>query len=155
VERNGEISPDGRWLAYESNESGQFEIYVRPFPDVNDGRWQVSTGGGTTPLWGRSGRELFFMVPRGQALMVAAILDVSGSERFRSGTPVKVFSTGAYLAPTGAANGAPGRTYDVSADGQRFLMIKDVSVREDTPPPQSITVVQNWVEELKRRVPVN
>jgi serine/threonine-protein kinase len=87
MERNGDISPDGRWLAYESNESGQFEIYVRPFPNVNDGRWQVSTGGGTTPVWNRSGRELFYLTPGGQALMAAAILDVSGSERFRSSMP--------------------------------------------------------------------
>jgi serine/threonine-protein kinase len=152
VERNAEISPDGRWLAYESNESGQFEVYVRPFPNVNEGRWQVSSGGGATPLWNRSGRELFYMVARGQALMVAPILDVSG-ERFRSGTPVKLFSTGAYLATT--APGAPGRTYDVSADGRRFLMIKNVSIGEETPSPQSFTVVQNWAEELKRRVPVN
>ena len=62
-ERNGEVSPDGRWLAYESNESGQFEVFVRPFPDVNKGRWQVSTGGGTQPLWARNGQELFYLAP--------------------------------------------------------------------------------------------
>jgi serine/threonine-protein kinase len=156
MERNGDISPDGRWLAYESNESGQFEIYVRPFPNVNDGRWQVSTGGGTTPVWNRSGRELFYLTPGGQALMAAAILDVSGSERFRSSMPAKLFNTDAYFAPTGAPSFTnPGRTYDVSADGRRFLMIKNLSVGEETLPPQSITVLQNWVEELKRRVPTN
>jgi serine/threonine-protein kinase len=67
-EINGEISPDGRWLAYESNESGRLEIYVRPLPDVNSGRWQVSTEGGTRPLWARSGRELFYVTPAGDAL---------------------------------------------------------------------------------------
>ena len=58
AERNGEISPDGRWLAYQSNDSGQVQIYVRPFPDVNNGQWQVSTDGGTQPLWARNGQEL-------------------------------------------------------------------------------------------------
>ena len=63
VERNGEISPDGRWLAYESNASGRFQIYVRPFPDVDGGQWQVSTDGGTQPLWARNGEELFYIAP--------------------------------------------------------------------------------------------
>jgi serine/threonine-protein kinase len=156
TERNADISPDGRWLAYESNESGQFEVYVRPFPNVNDGRWQVSTGGGTVPVWARNGRELFFMTPRGESLMAAAILESSGSAAFRRATPIKLFDTRGYFAPTGGANQRDvGRTYDVSADGRRFLMIKDVSVREGTPEPQSITVIQNWVEELKRRVTRN
>ena len=60
IQRNGEVSPDGRWLAYQSNEFGRFEVYVRPFPDVDQGHWQVSTGGGLAPLWARSGEELFF-----------------------------------------------------------------------------------------------
>ena len=72
-ERNAEVSPDGRWVAYESNESGQDEIYVRPFPDVESGRWQVSTGGGTRPLWARNGRELFYYVAPG-----------GGNERFHT-----------------------------------------------------------------------
>jgi serine/threonine-protein kinase len=155
TERNADISPDGRWLAYESNESGEFEVYVRPFPNVNDGRWQVSTGGGTVPLWARNGREMFFMTLRGESLMAAAILESPGNAAFRSGTPIKLFDTRGYFAPTGGPNQRdPGRTYDVSADG-RFLMIKDVSVRQETSAPQSITVIQNWVEELKRRVTRN
>jgi serine/threonine-protein kinase len=67
-ERNGILSPDGRWLAYEADDSGSFEIYVRPFPDVNSGRLQVSTSGGTQPLSARNGRELFYVAPEG-ALM--------------------------------------------------------------------------------------
>jgi serine/threonine-protein kinase len=155
MERNADISPDGRWLAYESNESGQFEVYVRPFPNVNDVRWQVSTGGGTVPLWARTGRELFFMTLHGESLMTAAILESTGSAAFRRGTPIKLFDTSSYFAPTVANNLSPGRMYDVSADGRRFLMIKGVSVRELTSASQSITVVQNWVEELKRRVARN
>jgi eukaryotic-like serine/threonine-protein kinase len=155
MERNADISPDGRWLAYESNESGQFEVYVRPFPNVNDGRWQVSTGGGSVPLWARNGREMFFMTLRGESLMAASILESPGSAAFRSGAPIKLFDTRGYFAPTlGPNNARSGRMYDVSADG-RFLMIKDVSVREGTPAPQSIMVIQNWVEELKRRVTRN
>jgi serine/threonine protein kinase len=71
TERNGEISPDGRWIAYESDESGQFEIYVRPFPKIDTGRWQISTAGGTRPVWAKNGQELFYMAPLG-ALMSCA-----------------------------------------------------------------------------------
>ena len=60
VEQNAELSPDGRWLAYQSNESGRDEVYMRPFPNLEAGRWLVSTNGGTTPLWARSGEELFY-----------------------------------------------------------------------------------------------
>ena len=87
--------------------------------------------------------------------MAAAILESPGSAAFSNRAPIKLFDTRGYFAPTGGANAmAPNRTYDVSADG-RFLMIKDVSVRQGTLPHQSITVIQNWVEELKRRVTRN
>jgi serine/threonine-protein kinase len=157
TERNADISPNGRWLAYQSNDTGQFEIYVRPFPNVNADRQRVSTGGGIAPVFARNGREIFFMTLRGESLMTAAILESPGSAAFRTSTPIKLFDTPGYMTPNGVggANRPAGRTYDVSADGRRFLMIKDVSVREGTPAPQSITVVQNWVEELRRRVPRN
>ena len=86
--------------------------------------------------------------------MAAAILESPGSAAFRNSTPIKLFDTRGYLAPIAGTNRPAGRTYDVSGDG-RFLMVKDVPVRERTPAPQSITVIQNWVEELKRRVPRN
>ena len=70
VEQNGTVSPDGRWLAYEANESGRFEIYVRPLPEVNSGRWQVSTTGGTRPIWTRGGQELVYVSPTGALLAV-------------------------------------------------------------------------------------
>ena len=70
-ERNGEISPDGRWLAYQSSTSGQNEIYVRPFPNVEDGQWLISSGGGTQPLWAPDGRELFYMA--GARLMAVGV----------------------------------------------------------------------------------
>ena len=85
--------------------------------------------------------------------MTAAILESTGSAAFRRGTPIKLFDTGSYYAPTGGVNNlSPGRMYDVSADGRRFLMLKNVSVPERASAPQSITVVQNWIEEVKRRV---
>jgi serine/threonine-protein kinase len=142
-ELNGEISPDGRWLVYQSNESGQHEIYVRPFPDIARGRWQISTGGGTRPLWARSGKELFYLGPSG-AVMSTSVEDGSG---FRAGNPTRLFE-GPYFAALNAA----GRTYDVSLDGQRFLMIKEGASTDATSAPRGIVVVQNWTEELKRLI---
>jgi serine/threonine-protein kinase len=114
-ELNGEISPDGRWVVYQSNESGHYEIYVRPFPDANSGRWQISTGGGTRPVWARSGKELFYLALSG-AVMSAS---VEGGSTFRSGRPARLFE-GRYFMTAATV----GRTYDVSPDGQRFLMIR-------------------------------
>jgi len=144
-ESNGEVSPDGRWLAYQSNESGQDEIYVRPFPNVTGGRWQVSSGGGQ-PAWARSGRELFYIDSTTQALMSVA---VQTSPAFSSGTPVRLFDTRPYYS-LGVS-----RAYDVSADGEKFLMIKSVAATGDrgsTPTSMAMTVVLNWFEELRARV---
>jgi eukaryotic-like serine/threonine-protein kinase len=138
-ELNGEISPDGRWVAYQSNESGQEEIYVRPFPNTNTGGWQVSTGGGTRPLWARSGKEIFYLGPSGAVMSTS----VEGGSTFRAGNPTRLFE-----GPYSPYANVSGRTYDVSSDGQRFLMLK-----EGTSAPTSIMVVLNWFEELKARVP--
>jgi serine/threonine-protein kinase len=143
-EANGEISPDGRWLAYQSNESGRDEIYVRPFPDVTSGRWQVSNGGGTRPLWARNGRELFYYLEPGTVITVP----IESGATFVAGTPNKALA-GAYVAPL------EGRTYDVSLDGRRFLMLKNAETTNQTATTPRIIVVQNWFEELKRRVPTN
>ncbi len=149
-ERNGEISPDGRWLAYESNESGQDEIYVRPFPAVDAGRWQLSTGGGRQPLWARNVRELFYRTSDGALVAVPiASAEEARGPGFSAGTP-SLLVKGQYYNSSGAFLG---RTYDVSLDGQRFLMIKEGGVADQTATPTQIVVVQNWVEELKRLVP--
>ena len=145
-QRNGEISPDGRWLVYESDESGREEIYVRPFPEVDRGRWQVSTGGGLRPLWARNGRELFYQAPDGALLGVPVAVEGGGS--FRAGPPTKLVAGRYYMGEIYTS----GRTYDVSADGRRFLMIKDAPAGEAGPPPQ-LVVVLHWFEELKRLVP--
>ena len=144
TERNGIISPDGHWLAYESNEnSSRFEIFVRPFPEVNRGRTQVSAAGGTRPLWAPSGRELIFVSPSG-ALMAAA---VARGPTWAATTPALVVKEGYYTSP-----GNPGRTYDISPDGQRFLMIKDRTAGQ-TAAPAGLIVIEHWVDELKRLVP--
>ena len=143
-ETNGELSPNGRWIAYESDESGRSEVYVRPFPGVNTGRWQISTAGGTRPLWGRNGRELFYYLPPGVVMSVA----VDERTSFKASAPQVVFK-GSYLSPQ------TGRMYDVSPDGRRFLMIKDAPQDGEAPPPRQLVVVENWHEELKRLVPVN
>jgi serine/threonine-protein kinase len=141
-ELNGEISPDGRWLAYESNESGSVEIYVRPFPDINTGRWQVSTGGGTRPLWARNGRELFYLT--GNKMMAVPVL--AGSA-FMAGAPQMLFQTN-LLSPFA------GRSYDVSPDGRRFLIIKDARATDASAAPSQLVVVLNWMQELRRLVPL-
>jgi Tol biopolymer transport system component len=145
LERQGEFSPDGRWLAYESNDSGQSQIFVRPFPDVNREKWQVSTGGGTQPLWTRNGRELCYLGPTGAVMSVP----VGRGTTWTAGTPTKVFD-GQYFRGSGNS-GNTGRTYDVSPDGKRFLMIKPGA--DQASAPVSIMIVQNWFDELKRLVP--
>jgi hypothetical protein len=143
-EENAEISPDGNWLAYQSNESGQDQIYVRPFPKIDGGRWQISTAGGSRPLWARSGRELFYL--DGNRVLMA--VPVRTTPSFSAGNPSKVFDT-RYAVPQ------TGRTYDVSPDGRRFLMIKESATSDQNAnaTPASMVVVLNWFEELKRLVP--
>jgi Tol biopolymer transport system component len=140
-ERNGEVSPDGRWLAYQSNESGQSEVYVRPFPDVNAGRWQVSTMGGLKPGWARNSQELFFVTLPGALMSVR----VDRSATWSAGMPTKLLDATYYA-------GNQGRTYDVSPDGKRFLMIKPVPSAPTTA-VSNLVVVLNWTDELKRLVP--
>ena len=112
-ERNAAIAPDGRWMAYESNKTGQFQVYVRPFPNVNDADYQISTAGGRTPLFAPNGRELFFV--SGPALMAAA---VELTPAFRAGNPTVMFNAPSLILDARLI-GNTGRAYDVSSDGQR------------------------------------
>jgi serine/threonine-protein kinase len=133
-----QVSPDGRWLAYQSDETGRFEIYVRPYPDVNLGRWQVSTGGGTSPRWNPNKRELHYMDPNG--LMAVPLASATS---FSAGQPRRLF-------PVKAFGGRLGADFEISPDGQRFLFILDgppAAVR-----PSHLVVVQNWAEELRARL---
>ncbi len=141
-EWNGEISPNGRWLAYTSAESGDGEIYVRPFPNVHDGRWQISTAGGWDALWSRDGRELFYRV--GTSYWTVPV-ETEGD--FSHRRPELLFQ-GAFFFQTS------GRTWDVSPDGERFLMIKRSATTEEGSQPH-VVMVENWFEELKRLVPTD
>jgi len=144
VERNGVVSPNGRWLAYEElDREGQFEVYVRPFPNVSTGQWKISMSGGTRPVWARSGKELFYVTPDGGLMAVPA---EPGGPKWSSGSPAKVIE-GPYM--TRSLRDKP--TYDVSTDGKRFLMVKQPA---NQAAPQ-IVVVQNWFEELNRLAPRN
>ena len=142
-ESNGVLPPAGQWLAYQSNESGRWEIYVRPFPKVEAGRWQVSTDGGTRPVWSRDGEELFY-VSADQVLMGVR---VEPGPSWRSSTPRRILE-GQYF--WGANPVAP--VFDIAPDGQRFLMIKPVG---ETGGAQGVIVVENWFTELERLVPTN
>jgi serine/threonine-protein kinase len=133
------FSPDGRWLAYISNESGRYEIYVQPYPGPG-GKWQISTEGGTEPTWNPNGRELFYR--SGDKMMA---VDIATQPSFAAGTPRVLFEGRYELSPATTPN------YDVSPDGQRFLMLKPAEASEAA--PTQINVVLNWFEELKRRVP--
>jgi serine/threonine-protein kinase len=143
-ELNAEVSPDGRWIAYDSNESGQLEIYVRPYPRTEGGRWQISTGGGRTPIWSHDGRELFYRDFSG-AVMGA---QVTLAPAFSASAVAKVLDGATY---TGGGKFGGARMYDVARDG-RFLMIKQ-GPRDPAAPP-ALVLVQNWFEELKRLAPV-
>ena len=138
----GEISPDGRWLAYQSSEgSTEDQVYVRPFPDVDRGRWQVSVDGGSTPLWSRDGRELFFRSPRPNRLNVVRVMATGGGAAFAYGTPSALFDLSPY------SPGFFGRSFDVSRDGKRFVMLRRSGAEQD----QRIVVVAHWLSEVVRR----
>ena len=138
----GEVSPDGHWFAYQSDESGQYEIWVRPFPNVGAGHWQISSAGGISPAWARNGQELFFLDINNAVISVP----IHTASTFSADLPTKLFDW-PYVRSAGY------RTYDVSPDGQRFLMIKDNAVGDQRPGPASVVVVLNWQEDLKQRVP--
>jgi len=132
-----QFSPDGHWLAYISDESGRYEVYVQPYPGPG-GKWQISTEGGTEPMWNPNGRELFYR--SGDKMMA---VDIATQPGFVAGRPRKLFE-GRYkpMVPT--------PDYDVSPDGQRILMIKE---NDQESAPTQINVVLNWFEELKQKVP--
>ncbi|MFB3111841.1 MAG: hypothetical protein ACE10G_07410, partial [Gemmatimonadales bacterium] len=134
------VSPDGRWLAYVSNETGGPEVYVSPFPNVADGQWLVSTGGGTEPVWAHSGRELFY---RNGRLDLVAVAVLPG-EAFTMGERRTLFSTQPYRADVFH------QMYDVTPNDQRFVMIRLQAEggRDDT----QLIVVENFFEELKAKV---
>jgi serine/threonine-protein kinase len=140
---SGVLSPDGRWLAYDSNESGQFEVYLRPFPAVLERREQVSVGGGGYPRWGPPGSgELHFIGADGAMMAVS----IATEPELQIGRPTRLFD----LYP-GMPFGDQGRPYDVAPDG-RFIVTRVVA--DPARSAVTVTVVLNWFEELREQVPV-
>jgi len=144
-----EISPDGRFIAYQSTETDRHEVYVRPFPDVDSGRWQVSVDGGRQPRWSPRGDELFFQGPDGQMMVVEVQLEPA----FQYGVPTELFEAddGWY------AGDILGHFFVVTPDAQRFLMARSVTpaaASGEAEPAVRAVLVNNFMEEVKVRVPI-
>jgi serine/threonine-protein kinase len=131
-------------MAYTSNESGTPEVYVRPFPGPG-GKWQISTGGGTFPLWSRSGRELLFERPLGNGIMVVSY--TTKGEAFSAGTP-KVWSAANLVTTTVFPN------YDLAPDGKRIAVLLPEDDAEGSKPPTHVILLLNFFDELRRKAPV-
>ncbi len=140
-ERNAALSPDGQWMAYESNETGPTEVFVRPFPNVTDAVFRISQTGGRSPVWSPAGGELFFV--NGTTL---DSVGVQFAPRFRYGSPVALFDSPSTFFDGRQANGSAYRMFDVSQDGQRFLVLKNAGAVDSAATRLSIVVVHNWFE---------
>ncbi len=137
-ERNGRFSPDGKWVAYDSNESGRYEVYVREFlpgQPASGGKWPVSTGGGVGPRWRGDGKELFYLAPDRKLMAV----EVKAGTRFEAEIPRPLFQTRVFT-------GAPGAGYAVTGDGQRFLILSEAEGAAGEP----ATVFLNWPAALNK-----
>ena len=134
------VSPDGRWLAYTSDETGMLQVYVRPFPDAKVAKRQVSVASGTAPIWSSDGKELFFVNPSTLDLVSNPVVSGGG---FATGNPRRLFSVAQLVT-------AAGQYFDVEPDGKRFLFTRPVGA--SVAQPDELVLVQNFVEELKARV---
>ncbi len=144
-ERYPVLSPDGRWLAYASNESGSFQVYIRAFPDRGR-RWQVSNEGGLTPAWSRDGRELFFRTEDNQ-VMVASL--TTKGDSLVADSP-KAWS------PQRIADVSPGvPNYDLAPDGKRIVALMPADTPQDRLPQSHVIFLENFFDELRRRVPLD
>jgi eukaryotic-like serine/threonine-protein kinase len=132
AEQGAELSPDGRWIVYQSNESGQSEIYVRDFPDATR-KWLISSGGGTMPSWRADGREMFYISSEGKMMAVS----IRAAEELEAAAPVELFDAGVRMHPV--------RQYDVAPDGSRFVIN-----RLDDVPVQPLTLITDWLIRAKR-----
>jgi Tol biopolymer transport system component len=135
-EHHGQFSPDGAWVAYSSLESGQWEVYVQAFPEAS-GKWQISTRGGASPRWSEDGNTLYYL---SSSLEVMAV-DLTTEATLQAGVPRPMFRANVSLTAFDSDR------YEVTADGERFLLLAPKTESEQEP----ITVVVNWVEELKAR----
>ncbi len=146
------LSPDGRWIAYSTNESKDDQIVVQPFPNVGQGKWQVSTQGGGDPKWRADGRELYYMTPNGDVMAV----DVdTTADVFTNGAPHRLFATGITTVP----GAAPDYYYDVTPDGQKFLLNEPTPAASTqttqnaaaAPADLPLDVIVNWSAGLRRQ----
>jgi hypothetical protein len=139
------LSPDGRWLAYASNVTGDQEVFVRPFPNVGDSRVQVSVGGGSEAVWSRDGSELFY---RSGPMLMAA--EIRADSAFEVVERTELFEMGRdYISRPGAVS------YDVSPDGRRFLMVRNIEApgpEEEGRPEAALILIENWFSELRERM---
>jgi serine/threonine-protein kinase len=143
-ERNAALSPDGRFMAFESDVTdGRLEVFVRPFPNVDGAQFKVSIDGGEEAVWSPDGKEIFY-IANGKLMAVPAAIR---GERLELGKPAALFDVGSYFF------GGLGRNYDIAADGQRFVMIKNLEDRRNALSP--IVIVLNWTEELRARMPAS
>ena len=140
-ETTGRVSPDGHWLAYLSDESGRYEVYVRPFPGPG-GKWQISTEGGTELAWSPKGNEIFYRAGASKEKMM--VVDIQTSPTFSAGKSRVLFEA-SFISRT------QGAFYSVAPDAQRFLMLK--AIDQSDAPASQVHVVLNWFEELRRKVP--
>jgi len=136
------ISPDGRWLAYTTNDSGMYQIMVQSFPDPNRGRWQITAQGGIEPKWRRDGRELYYLALDGN-LMAVPIKETRPEQPFEAGTSTVLFQTPLTVSRTQSPRD---RRYDVAPDG-RFLIAIPVAAGG----PEPVTAVVNWASELEKK----
>jgi len=135
--RNAQFSPDGRWVAYSTNETGNWEVYASPFPIANS-KWQVSREGGEEPRWRRDGKELFYLSADGKLMAVT----VKPGTNFETGPAATLFQTHARQ-PISAFDVS---SYDVAADGQKFL----INTRVDELRPAPLSVILNWASEMEK-----
>jgi len=138
-ELNGQFSPDVRWIAYQSNESGRFEVYIQPFPEPG-AKVRVSTNGGIQPRWHPNGNELFYIAPDG--MLMAAPIHTAG-QTSSVGAPVPLFQS---RIPRGGYMDIMRIQYAISRDGKRFLM----NTNAENPTPSPITIVTNWTRALNK-----
>ena len=141
-EEGAALSPDSRWVAYVSNEQGEHEVFVRPFPNVDGGKWQVSRAGGSAPLWSHDGRELFY-VSGGKMQAVA----IHPGPLVSADPPRALFAIPERVRAGSLARG----TFAITPDGRRFLMVRDNSWGEMAGTP-TLVVVENFFEELRAKL---
>jgi serine/threonine-protein kinase len=142
IEVEPAFSPDGRWLAYQSNESGSFEVYVRPFPGPG-GKWQVSTGGGVYPKWSRNGKELFYRTVDSK---IMAVTYTASGDSFHANKP-QLWSPGQF---TERGNG--NYNFDPHPDGKRFAVLKTPGT-EQVVAVNKVSFIFNFYDEIRRKVP--